>query len=112
MTRLTGRGIAVLVAAVALFVAGQWLGYPVLLVLAAIGAGVEVASLIVGAHRPRATVSREVYPDRVARGGARAGSPSGAQSWHPLANRFHRRRLGRRAVPARGGTTAAPGRHR
>jgi uncharacterized protein (DUF58 family) len=70
MIRLTGRGVAVLVAAVVLFAVGQWLGYPVLLVLAAVGLGAVLASVLIGTHRPRVTVSREVYPDRVPRGGA------------------------------------------
>lgn len=73
MARLTRRGIALLAAAILLFAAGQWLGYPVLLVVAAIGIGLVLAALLVGTHRPKVTVTREVYPDRVQRGGAAVG---------------------------------------
>ncbi|TDV40064.1 DUF58 domain-containing protein [Actinophytocola oryzae] len=68
MPRLTGRGWAVLLAAVFAYVVGVLVGFPVLRALGGAGVGVVAAALVVTARRPRVTVSREVYPDRVQRG--------------------------------------------
>lgn len=66
--RLTARGSAVLVVSVALVVFGQWAGYPLPRGLGAAGAVSVVAALVLVARRPRAELSRTVYPDRVERG--------------------------------------------
>jgi uncharacterized protein (DUF58 family) len=58
----------VLVGAVVAYACGEWAGFPVLRALAGAGAGAVAAALVVTARRPRVTVSREVYPDRVQRG--------------------------------------------
>jgi uncharacterized protein (DUF58 family) len=68
MPRLTRRGWAVLVAAVATYVCGAWVGFPVLRALGGAGVGAVAAALVVTARRPRVVVTREVYPDRVQRG--------------------------------------------
>jgi len=68
MPRLTRRGWAVLVAAVAAYVCGAWVGFPVLRALGGAGVGAVAAALVVTARRPRVVVTREVYPDRVQRG--------------------------------------------
>lgn len=68
MPRLTRRGWAVLVTAVVAYGCGVWFGFPVLRALGGAGFGAVVAALAVTARRPRVTVSREVYPDRVQRG--------------------------------------------
>nr|WP_042193974.1 DUF58 domain-containing protein [Kibdelosporangium sp. MJ126-NF4]CEL20989.1 FIG002343: hypothetical protein [Kibdelosporangium sp. MJ126-NF4]CTQ95497.1 FIG002343: hypothetical protein [Kibdelosporangium sp. MJ126-NF4] len=70
--RLTRRGIATLVAAVVLVVAGLLVGYPVLLMLGAIAFCAVVAAVAVAGRKPRVDVVRDVYPDRVERG-SRAG---------------------------------------
>jgi uncharacterized protein (DUF58 family) len=67
MPRLTRRGWAVLVAAVAAYVCGAWVGFPVLRALGGAGVGAVAAALVVTARRPRVVVTREVYPDRVQR---------------------------------------------
>lgn len=66
--RLTRRGIGTLVAAAALFALGEVAGYPVLLGVAAAGAGTVLAALGAAGRRPRVEVIRRVYPDRVERG--------------------------------------------
>jgi uncharacterized protein (DUF58 family) len=66
--RLTRRGWAVLAGAVVVYAAGAWAGFPVLRALAGAGLGAVLAALVVTARRPRVTVTREVYPDRVQRG--------------------------------------------
>jgi uncharacterized protein (DUF58 family) len=68
MPRLTRRGWAVLVAAMAAYVCGAWVGFPVLRALGGAGVGAVAAALVVTARRPRVVVTREVYPDRVQRG--------------------------------------------
>jgi uncharacterized protein (DUF58 family) len=68
MIRLTRRGTGVLVGTVVLFAAGQWAGYPLFLAVAGAGAGALVAAVVTTGRRPRVTVGREVYPDRVERG--------------------------------------------
>ena len=68
MPRLTRRGWAVLAGAVLVYAAGAWAGFPVLRALAGAALGAVLAALVVTARRPRVTVTREVYPDRVQRG--------------------------------------------
>jgi uncharacterized protein (DUF58 family) len=68
MFRLTGRGIAVLVAAIPLGATGVLVGYPVLTGLAGAAAGAVLAALAVATRRPHVEVARDVYPDRVQRG--------------------------------------------
>ncbi|WP_163572754.1 hypothetical protein [Fodinicola feengrottensis] len=87
MPRLTRRGVALLVAVVVVFAAGQLLGFAVLLALAGVGVGALVAALLVGTHRPKVEVTREVYPDRVSRGGAaiaRRGCRTRAPAGRPV----------------------------
>lgn len=67
MPRLTSRGWAVLAASLALFGLGAWAGYPLVRVLAGAGVGTVAAAMVITARRPRGTVTREVYPDRVQR---------------------------------------------
>lgn len=66
--RLTPRGLALLVFAVLLLVAGEWLGYPVFRVLGAAGLAAVAAAVAVTARGVRVAVTRAVYPDRVERG--------------------------------------------
>ncbi|GAB3460408.1 DUF58 domain-containing protein [Actinophytocola sediminis] len=68
MPRLTRRGWAVLVAAVLAYATGVVVGFPVLRALGGAGVGAVAAALVVTARRPRVTVDREAYPDRVRRG--------------------------------------------
>ena len=68
MPRLTPRGWAVLAGAVLAYAAGEWVGFPMLRALAGAALGAVVAALVITARRPRVTVTREVYPDRVQRG--------------------------------------------
>lgn len=68
MIRLTGRGTATATGSVAVFAAGLGAGYPVLLAVSAAAFGAVVAAVAIAARRPRVTVEREVYPDRVHRG--------------------------------------------
>jgi uncharacterized protein (DUF58 family) len=70
--RLTRRGLCTLVAAAVLVVFGLVAGYPLLVTLGAIAVGAVVAAIGVAGRRPRVTVIRELFPDRVERGG-RAG---------------------------------------
>jgi uncharacterized protein (DUF58 family) len=67
--RFTRRGVAVLAGAVVLFAVGQWAGYPLFLALAGFCAGSVLAAVVLTARRPRVRVTREVYPERVERGG-------------------------------------------
>jgi uncharacterized protein (DUF58 family) len=60
------------VAAVVLGTVGVLAGYPVLITLGAVAVGAVVAALGVAGRRPRVAVVRELFPDRVERGG-RAG---------------------------------------
>lgn len=57
-----------LVTAVVAYACGEWVGFPVLRALGGAGLGAVAAALVVTARRPRVTVTREVYPDRVQRG--------------------------------------------
>jgi uncharacterized protein (DUF58 family) len=68
LPRLTGRGGAVLAAAVLCYALGAWAGYPVVRGLSGAALGVVVAALVTTARRPRVEVTREIYPDRVRRG--------------------------------------------
>ncbi|MFC4858808.1 DUF58 domain-containing protein [Actinophytocola glycyrrhizae] len=68
MPRLTRRGWVVLAGAAVAYVAGEWAGFPLLRALAGAGIGAVLAALVVTARKPRVTVIREVYPDRVQRG--------------------------------------------
>lgn len=68
MPRLTVRGWVVLGGALVTYAAGEWLGFTVLRALAGAALGAVVAALVVTARRPRVTVTREIYPDRVQRG--------------------------------------------
>lgn len=70
--RLTRRGVCTLVGAVALVAIGTTAGYPVVVTLGAAGLGAVVAAVGVTGRRPRVEVVRELFPDRVERGG-RAG---------------------------------------
>jgi uncharacterized protein (DUF58 family) len=69
---MTRRGVCTLVAAAVLVALGLVAGYPVLVTLGAVAFGAVVAALGVAGRRPRVEVIRELFPDRVARGG-RAG---------------------------------------
>lgn len=69
MIRLTGRGIAVLVASIVLGTAGALLGYPALIGVGAAAFGAVLAAVLVATRRPHVVVARDVYPDRVQRGG-------------------------------------------
>ncbi|MFD9965437.1 DUF58 domain-containing protein [Amycolatopsis sp. NPDC058986] len=68
--RPTRRGVVVLAATPVLFAAGQWAGYPLFLALAGFCGGILLAAVALTARRPRVRVTREVYPERVERGGA------------------------------------------
>jgi uncharacterized protein (DUF58 family) len=70
--RLTRRGWCTLAAAAVLVALGVVAGYPVLVTLGAIAVGAVVAAVGVAGRRPRVEVIRELFPDRVERGG-RAG---------------------------------------
>jgi uncharacterized protein (DUF58 family) len=70
--RLTRRGVCTLVMAAVLVTLGLVAGYPVLVTLGAVAVGAVVAALGVAGRRPRVEVVRELFPDRVERGG-RAG---------------------------------------
>lgn len=80
--RLTARGGGVLAAAVAAYVAGEALGYPLFRALAGTALAALAVGLVTVLRRPRIVVEREVYPDRVERGAAalatlRARNPDG-----------------------------------
>lgn len=68
--RLTLRGIAVTAGSVALLVVGEWAGYPLFRVLAALGLSAVLAAVAGTARGLRVEVTREVHPDRVQRGQA------------------------------------------
>ncbi|WHT18010.1 DUF58 domain-containing protein [Crossiella sp. CA-258035] len=68
MSRLTRRGVVVLVLAVLLLTAGVLAGHPLLRALGGLCAGALVAAVALTARRPSVVVTREVYPDRVERG--------------------------------------------
>lgn len=64
----TGRGIAVLVAAVVFAVVGIRAGYPLFTALAGVALGALVAAFALTVRRPHVEVRRDLYPDRVERG--------------------------------------------
>jgi uncharacterized protein (DUF58 family) len=64
-TRLTLRAWGLLAGSVALLVAGQLLGYPLLQVLAGAGLAVVLVSVLTVVRRPKVVVERVLYPDRV-----------------------------------------------
>ncbi len=66
--RLTGRGIAALVAAPVLLLAGWLLGHPVLAGLGGFAAAAVAVALVPGTGRVRPTVQRTVQPRRLERG--------------------------------------------
>lgn len=66
---LTRRGACTLAVAVVLIALGLVAGYPLPVALGAIGVGAVVAALGVAGRKPRVEVIRELYPDRVERGG-------------------------------------------
>ncbi len=66
--RLTRRGLAVLIAAGLLYVAGELLGFPLLRAVAGVAVGAVLAALIAIARRPRVQVNRELYPIRIEAG--------------------------------------------
>lgn len=66
--RLTVRGLVVLSAAPLLYVAGELLGFALFRALGGIALGAVLAGLAVAIHRPRVTVRRELYPNRVESG--------------------------------------------
>ena len=70
--RLTRRGWCTFACAVVLGALGVVAGYPVLVTLGAIAVGAVVAAVGVAGRRPKVEVIRELFPDRVERGG-RAG---------------------------------------
>jgi len=72
MTRLTGRGAGTLAAGVLLTALGLVAGHPLVLALGAIALGAVVAAAVVSARPPGVRVVRELFRDRVERGG-RAG---------------------------------------
>ncbi|GAA1295520.1 DUF58 domain-containing protein [Saccharothrix xinjiangensis] len=67
--RLTWRGIAVLGAAAVCGAVGLGAGYPLVRALAGLMVGAVVAAFAAAAREPRVEVRREVFPDRVERGG-------------------------------------------
>jgi uncharacterized protein (DUF58 family) len=66
--RLTGRGVAVLLASVATYGLGELAGYPFFRALGGIGLGAVAAAIVLTARRPQVSVRRELHPDRVERG--------------------------------------------
>ncbi len=67
--RLTRRGVCTLVVAALLVALGLVAGHPLLLTLGAIAVGAVVAAFAVAGRRPRVDVIRELFRDRVERGG-------------------------------------------
>jgi uncharacterized protein (DUF58 family) len=66
--RLTRRGVAVLISAIALYAAGELAGWPMLRAVAGAALGALIAGVVTTVRRPRVEVRREVYPDRVESG--------------------------------------------
>ncbi|TCC58262.1 DUF58 domain-containing protein [Kribbella pittospori] len=66
--RLTGRGIAVLVGSIAVYLLGEFAGYAVFRALAGIGLGALIAATVLTVRQPQVTVQRVLSPDRVERG--------------------------------------------
>ena len=67
--RLTRRGWCTLVIAAVLIGLGLVAGYAVLVTLGAVAVGAVVAAVAAAGRRPRVRIIRELYPDRVERGG-------------------------------------------
>lgn len=72
--RLTPRGIALVVAAVAVLGAAEVLGHAVLRVVSAAAVAVLLAGLLMCVYRVRVRVERVILPDRVERGTPAAAS--------------------------------------
>ncbi|WBQ08425.1 DUF58 domain-containing protein [Kribbella sp. CA-293567] len=66
--RLTGRGVAVLLASIAAYVLGELGGYAVFRALAGIGLGALIAATLLTVRQPHVSVRRGLTPDRVERG--------------------------------------------
>ncbi|MFK4084080.1 DUF58 domain-containing protein [Kribbella sp. NPDC020789] len=66
--RLTGRGIAVLLGSITLYVLGELAGYALFRALAGIGIGAVIAAVVLTVRQPQVTVQRTLSPDRVERG--------------------------------------------
>jgi uncharacterized protein (DUF58 family) len=66
--RLTGRGVAVLLASLAAYVLGEWAGYALFRALAGVGLGALIAAIALTVRQPQVSVRRDLSPDRVERG--------------------------------------------
>ncbi|MDX6238203.1 MAG: hypothetical protein QOG10_3018 [Kribbellaceae bacterium] len=66
--RLTGRGVAVLVASIVAYVVGEWAGYAFFRALAGLGLGAILAATVLTVRQPLVSVQRDLSPDRVERG--------------------------------------------
>lgn len=66
--RLTGRGVAVLVASIAAYVLGEFGGYAFFRALGGIGLGALIAATLLTIRQPHVSVQRGLTPDRVERG--------------------------------------------
>jgi uncharacterized protein (DUF58 family) len=66
--RLTGRGVAVLLASVAAYALGELAGYALFRALGGMGLGAVAAAIILTVRRPQVSVRRDLHPDRVERG--------------------------------------------
>jgi uncharacterized protein (DUF58 family) len=66
--RLTGRGVAVLLASLAAYALGEWAGYALFRALAGLGLGALIAAVALTVRHPRVSVRRDLSPDRVERG--------------------------------------------
>jgi uncharacterized protein (DUF58 family) len=66
--RLTGRGVAVLLASLAAYALGEWAGYAFFRALAGLGLGALIAAIALTVRQPQVSVRRDLSPDRVERG--------------------------------------------
>ncbi|HEY0694393.1 MAG TPA: DUF58 domain-containing protein [Kribbella sp.] len=66
--RLTGRGVAVLVASIVAYGLGEWAGYAFFRALGGIGLGALIAATVLTVRQPQVAVERELSPDRLERG--------------------------------------------
>jgi uncharacterized protein (DUF58 family) len=66
--RLTGRGVAVLLASLAAYVLGELAGYALFRALAGLGLGALIAAIALTVRQPQVSVRRDLSPDRVERG--------------------------------------------
>jgi uncharacterized protein (DUF58 family) len=66
--RLTGRGVAVLLASLAAYVLGELAGYAFFRALAGLGLGALIAAVVLTVRQPQVSVRRDLSPDRVERG--------------------------------------------